>query len=202
MVDITSQNFLSWRQNRPPRAVGKRDGKVQVRGRVEEALRVVEQSPVSIIITDTKGDIEYVNKKFTELSGYRMEEILGKKNIMLKTGSTPPEEYKKLWETILAGKEWRGEFHSKRKNGEFYWEFASISPMTSHEGAITHFLSVQEDITARKESEKALRESEERYRQFFEDDLTGDFISTVDGKILSCNRRLPAFTVLNLWRKR
>ncbi len=188
LVDITSQNFSHGGKTVRLALLVNVTEKFRSEEELRKLSRVVEQSPVSIIITDTKGDIEYVNKKFTELSGYRMEEILGKNTRMLKTGSTPPEEYKKLWETILAGKEWRGEFHSRRKNGEFYWEFASISPMTSHEGAITHFLSVQEDITARKESEKALRESEERYRQFFEDDLTGDFISTVDGKILSCNK--------------
>ena len=164
------------------------------RKRAEEELRklssAVQQSPASIIITNTKGIIDYVNPKFSELSGYTSDEVLGKNVNVLKTGMTPPEAYTGLWQTIATGKEWHGEFRSKRKNGEVYWEFASISPITNNKGVITHFLSVQEDITDRKESERALRESEKRYRDFFEDDLTGDFISTVEGKILSCN---PAF---------
>lgn len=190
LVDSTSQNFSHGGKIARLALLVNVTEKLQSEEELRKLSRAVEQSPASIIITDTKGNIEYVNSKFTALSGYTIEEIRGKNARVLKTEGTPQEEYKNLWETIAAGKEWRGEFHSKRKSGEYYWELASISPITDHKGTITHYLSVQEDVTGRKESEKALRESEERYRQFFEDDLTGDFISTVDGRILSCN---PAF---------
>lgn len=164
------------------------------RKEAEEQLRklsvAVEQSPVSILITDTKGIIEYVNPKFTRISGYTLEEIRGKNVRILKSGETSPEAYKNLWETITAGGEWRGEFRNRKKSGKLYWDFATISPIMNHEGVITHFLSVQEDITKRKQMVEDLRESEERYRRFFEDDLTGDYISTVNGKLLACN---PAF---------
>lgn len=129
--------------------------------RMEEQVRklslAVEQSPVTVIITDAEGNIEYVNPYFTELTGYTSEEVIGQNPRILKSGETPPEEYKRLWETITSGGTWRGEFHNKKKNGELYWESASISPITNPEGVITHFVAVKEDITGRKRSEEKLR---------------------------------------------
>jgi two-component system cell cycle sensor histidine kinase/response regulator CckA len=126
----------------------------------EEELRIlyraVEQSPSSIVITDAKGTIEYVNPKFTEVTGYTFEEAKGQNPRILKSGYTAAEEYAKLWETILSGKEWRGEFYNKKKNGEQFWEFASISPVRDSSGTITHFLAVKEDITQRKLLEQQL----------------------------------------------
>jgi PAS domain S-box-containing protein len=128
------------------------------RKRAEEQLRklsqAVEQSPACVVITDPSGNIEYVNPKFTQLTGYTLEEALGKNPRILKSGETPPEVYKQLWETITSGREWRGEFHNKKKNGELYWESASISPVRDTRGAITHFLAVKEDITERKRAER------------------------------------------------
>lgn len=121
---------------------------------LRQLSRVVEQSPVSIVITNIQGNIEYVNPKFTEVTGYTAEEVLGKNPRILKSDEKSSDEYKNLWETIIAGKEWRGEFHNKKKNGELYWEFASISPIRNAEGTITHFLAVKEDITERKRVEK------------------------------------------------
>ncbi|HET6272935.1 MAG TPA: PAS domain S-box protein, partial [Bacteroidota bacterium] len=128
----------------------------------QEKLRqlssAVEQSPVSIIITDTKGAIEYVNPRFTEVTGYTYAETIGKNPRILKSGNQTPEEYARLWATITAGKEWRGEFLNKKKNGELYWEFASLSPIKDESGAITHFLAVKEDITERKSLEQQFRQ--------------------------------------------
>jgi PAS domain S-box-containing protein len=128
------------------------------RKQAEEQLRklsqAVEQSPACVVITDPSGNIEYVNPKFTQLTGYTLEEALGKNPRILKSGETPPEVYKQLWETITSGREWRGEFHNKKKNGELYWESASISPVRDTRGAITHFLAVKEDITERKRAER------------------------------------------------
>ena len=117
--------------------------------------RLVEQSPASIVITDLKGDTEYVNPKFTAVTGYTSEEVLGKNPRILKSGEMTRDQYKVLWDTILAGNEWRGELHNKRKNGELYWEFASISPLKNAAGVTTHFLAVKEDITDRKRAEQA-----------------------------------------------
>lgn len=139
------------------------------RQRAEEALRklsrAVEQSASTIIITDTQGYIEYANPRFTETTGYSLAEVLGQHTRILKSGHTSPEEYRRLWETITAGKEWRGEFHNKKKNGELYWESASISPIKNAEGVITHFLAVKEDITERKQAEETRAKLEEQLRQ-------------------------------------
>lgn len=124
---------------------------------VRQLSRAVEQSPVSIVITDIKGDIEYVNPKFEDLTGYSVQEAIGKNPRILKTGKTLPEEYKRLWEAISTGHEWRGEFLNKKKNGDLYWEAASISPIIDADGKITHFVAVKEDITERKEFEESLK---------------------------------------------
>jgi len=139
------------------------------RKQAEEQLiklfRAVEQSPVTVIITDIDANIEYVNPKFTQLTGYTFEEVIGKNPRILKSGEISPEEYKLLWETITSGREWRGEFHNKKKNGELYWESASISPIRNSKGDITHFLGVKEDITERKQAEKEMAVLQEQLRQ-------------------------------------
>ncbi len=131
------------------------------RKRAEEELRklsrAVEQSPTSVIITDLNGDIEYVNPKFTEVTGYSLEEVRGKNPRILKSGETLPEEYRKLWETITSGGEWHGVFHNKRKDGTLFWERASISAVRGSSGAITHFIGIKEDITNQKSLEDQLQ---------------------------------------------
>jgi hypothetical protein len=111
----------------------------------------VEQSPVSIFITDIAGNIEYVNPKVIEVTGYTLKELIGKTPNIFSAGKTPKSVYQNLWKTIASGKEWHGEFHNKRKNGEFYWELASISPILNEKGEITNYLAVKEDITERKQ---------------------------------------------------
>lgn len=126
----------------------------------EEQLHILhqatEQSPVSIVITDADGNIEYVNPKFEEVTGYSKEEVLGNNPRILKTGNSSSEEYKLLWETISSGREWHGEFYNRKKNGELFWEAASISPIKNQEGMITHFVGIKEDITERKAQEATL----------------------------------------------
>ena len=133
--------------------------------KIEDYIRqlslAVEQSPVSIVIADTEGAIEYTNPKFTSLTGYTAEEAKGQNPRILKAGDLPDELYKTLWETIVAGYEWKGELHNKKKNGDLYWESASISPIKDAAGSITHFLAVKEDITDRKKLEAALQKSQE-----------------------------------------
>lgn len=122
--------------------------------------QAVEQSPASIVITDLGGKIVYVNPKFSQLTGFTPEEAIGQNPRILKSGELPSEEYRELWEAITSGKEWRGEFHNKKKNGELYWEIASISPIRDSSGAITHFLAVKEDITEKKSLESQLLRSQ------------------------------------------
>ncbi len=125
---------------------------------IRKLSRAVEQSPVSIMITDTSGTIEYVNPRFTQLTGFTSAEALGQKPNILKSGQSPAEDYEKMWKTISNGSEWGGEFHNRKKNGELYWASATISPITDTDNVITHFIAFQEDITQRKEAEDTIRQ--------------------------------------------
>jgi PAS domain S-box-containing protein len=119
--------------------------------------RAVEHSGSAIVITDTSGLIEYVNPKFTEITGYTLEEIIGQNPRILKSGLTPDEEYKQLWQTISYGHEWHGELLNKKKDGTLFWESATISPILNDHREITHFVGVKEDITERKRNELETR---------------------------------------------
>ena len=124
---------------------------------LQQLSLAVEQSPVSVVITDPQGNISYVNPKFTECTGYSPQEVVGKNPRILNSGLSAPDLYENLWATIKAGKTWHGEFCNKKKNGEIYWEAASITPITKRAGEITHFLAVKEDITERRRAEKEFR---------------------------------------------
>ncbi|ASB49589.1 PAS domain S-box protein [Alkalitalea saponilacus] len=112
--------------------------------------RAVENSPVSIIITNTNGVIEYVNSKFIELTGYSEDEAIGKTPAIQKSGKMDDKIYSELWETVSKGEEWRGELLNRKKNGDLYWELASISAVKNQQGDTTHFIAVKEDITQEK----------------------------------------------------
>jgi diguanylate cyclase (GGDEF)-like protein/PAS domain S-box-containing protein len=140
----------------------------------------VEQSPSSIVITDRRGVIQYVNPKFSKITGYSQEEVKGKTPAVLKSGRTTEEEYRRLWATILSGHEWRGEFYNRKKNGRFYWERAVIAPIMGPEGRIDNFVAIKEDISEQKAMEEALRKSEEHYRLLA--DNSTDMIWAVDQK--------------------
>ncbi len=150
---------------------------ITARKTLEEQLRklscAVEQSPMTVVITDTMGNIEYVNPKFVQLTGYTQEEAVGKNPRILKSGMTSPEEYQQLWETITSGGEWRGEFYNIKKDGTFYWESASISAIKNPQGEVTHFIAVKEDITALKQTMNWLKESRERFRMLIESSRDG-----------------------------
>jgi PAS domain S-box-containing protein len=128
----------------------------------------VEQSPTSIVITDLSGAIEYVNPKFTDMTGYALTEVLGKTPSILKSGYSTPEGYQELWETISAGRTWHGEFRNRKKNGDLFWEDAWISPVRDAQGVLVGYVGVKEDITERKHAEAVLRESEAKWRALFE----------------------------------
>ena len=127
--------------------------------------RALEHSPVSVVITDASGRIEYVNPKFTAVTGYTSEETLGRNPRILKSGETPVEVYADLWRTITAGREWRGELRNRKKNGDLFWEQATISAVRNARGVITRFVAVKEDVTERKEREAALRLAEQQLVQ-------------------------------------
>lgn len=118
-----------------------------------DLARAVEQSAVPVLMTDVKGAIHYVNPRFSEFTGFASEEVLGRNPRIFKSGQMPSKIYRELWNTICRGRECTGELHNKKKNGEVYWEFVSISPVVDDAGQVTHFVSVKEDITRRKQVE-------------------------------------------------
>ncbi len=142
----------------------------RARRQAEEELhklsRAVEQSPVSVIITNVQGQVEYVNPRFTQITGYTLEDLEGQTPSVWKSGETQPETYAELWELITSGGKWDGEFHNRKKNGDLYWVSASITPIYNQDGIINHFLAIEEDITERKQAEAArMRQLENIQRQ-------------------------------------
>ncbi len=155
------------------------------RKKAEEELRTqaraIEQSPATVVITDTDGNIEYVNPKFVKLTGYTADEVLGNSTKILKSGVQAPEVYAEMWSKISKGENWEGEFCNKKKNGELYWEYAFISPVRDEQGKITHFVAVKEDITERKqitEELKAAKEAADEANQ-----AKGDFLAKMSHEI-------------------
>ncbi|MCW9002238.1 MAG: PAS domain S-box protein, partial [Rhodospirillales bacterium] len=138
---------------------------VSLRVRQEAELRklssAVEASPAMVLITDRNGMVEYVNPRFTEISGYEVEDIIGGTPSLLGSGEMGKDHYLDMWKTLARGEVWRGEFHNKRKNGEMYWVSAAISPVASEQGPTTHFVAVEEDITDRKAAEADLKAAKE-----------------------------------------
>jgi PAS domain S-box-containing protein len=133
---------------------------ISERMRAEEENRklaqVVEQIPMSVLITDSEGRIEYVNPAFTASTGYSFEEVRGQNPRLLKSGETPADVYQALWESLLSGRAWNGIFRNRRKNGSLYWEQVYIAPVFNHLGAVTHYLSVQEDISESRQREEEI----------------------------------------------
>ncbi|MBN1967822.1 MAG: response regulator [Candidatus Delongbacteria bacterium] len=115
---------------------------------------VVEQSPISIVITDLKGNIEYVNQEFCNITGYSRNELIGNNPRILKTDNTSLEMYKNLWGSITSGKTWEGQFYNKKKDGSFFWEKAKISPLFDANKQIINFIGYKEDITVQKDLEQ------------------------------------------------
>lgn len=125
----------------------------QAEEQVRKLSQAVEQGPAIVVITNKAGEIEYTNRKFTEVTGYTFDEVRGRNPNLLKSGETSPADYRELWSALARGGEWRGEFHNRRKDGSLYWESAAISALRDANGGISHFLAVKEDITERKRLE-------------------------------------------------
>ena len=143
--------------------------------------RSIDQSPASIVITDPQGIIQYVNPKFTETTGYSAGEVIGRKPSILKSGEHSKDFYANLWETISSGKEWRGEFRNRRKNGELYWESAVISVIFDKKGNIIHFVEAKEDITEKKKFIADLKMAKERAEE--SDRLKSAFLANMSHEI-------------------
>ena len=154
---------------------------------IRKLSRAVEQSPNTIIITDSEGIIEYVNPHFSQISGYSPAEVIGKNMRMHQSGMTPAAVYEELWRTIKSGQVWRGELLNKSKQGRLYWEELSISPVFDEQGHITHFLSQQIDITSRKQGEEQIR----LFEKVFANTNEAILISDANNRIVATN---PAFT--------
>ncbi|MFD1293601.1 PAS domain S-box protein [Lutibacter holmesii] len=155
----------------------------------------VEQSSNTIVITDTKGSIEYVNSKFKKSTGYTKEEALGANPRILNSGNQPKKYYANMWKTISSGKEWIGEFQNKSKQGKLYWERVAITPITNHEGVITNYMAIKEDVTLQKLTEEKLKKatnearlSQEVLRNVFDNIPIKVFWKDVDSKYLGCNK--------------
>ncbi|MHB9012678.1 MAG: PAS domain S-box protein [Ignavibacteriaceae bacterium] len=143
------------------------------RKQIEEELQklslAVEQNPISILITDLNGKIEYVNPKFTETTGYTFEEAINQNPSILRSGSQTKDFYKNLWDTLLSGESWSGVLHNKKKNGELYWDSIIITPIKNNNGENTHFVGLQEDITDKVEKENELRKYREHLEELVEE---------------------------------
>jgi len=164
---------------------------------LRKLTRAVEQSPSVIVITDTEGKIEYVNPAFSTATGYSPQEVIGENPRILKSGEQDPAVYRELWETISSGREWRGEFYNKRKDGTFYWAEATIAPITDEGGRITHYVGEQENITERKRMEVSLRESE-RFARATVDALSAHIaILDKSGTIVAVNQAWRDFAESN-----
>jgi len=152
--------------------LGYRGSGADITGLAAQSMRlrmlstVVEQSPVSVVITDPEGKIEYVNAHFTTVSGYSSEEAIGANARLLASGETPTAVYGEMWATISAGQRWVGELRNRRKDGSLHWEMVAIAPVLDEVGQIAHYVAIKEDVTERRALQDKLRQSNAELEQF------------------------------------
>ncbi len=173
---------ITWEGNRALQGIY-RD--IKEKHRAEGLFRflssAVEQSPASVVITDMTGAIKYVNPMFSRQTGYALKEIVGLTPNEIGWGEMSSEEYKRLWKSVSYGGDWRGEFKNKRRNGEIYWDIASISAIRNERGEITHLMTVSEEITERKINEEKLIRAKETAEK--SDKLKTEFIAHISHEI-------------------
>ncbi len=161
------------------------------RERIEQQLRTltvaIEQSPASVVITDSDAHLQYVNPRFTEVTGYSASEVLGKNPRVLQSGLTTKETYHQLWNTLIQGKIWHGELVNRRKNGDVYWEEVHVAPVKNSAGVNSHYVGIKLDITERKQIEEKLRESELRLRTIIESEPECIKIVDAQGRLTQMN---------------
>jgi PAS domain S-box-containing protein len=181
--------------------------------RLRLLTRAVEQSPASIVITNPCGNIEYVNPYFERTTGYSSQEVVGKNPSILKTGDQPKSFYEDLWTTITSGHEWRGEFCNKKKDGTYFWEQASISPVRDEQGKIVQFIAVKEDITERKQAQEILSQRQSYFSAIIENQPGMVWLKDTESRYLAVNHSfawaagrakpedLVSLTDLDVWPK-
>jgi PAS domain S-box-containing protein len=176
-VEIEKQIVIY--NDEPLQVLGFRD--ISNRKRIEDEIIklsiALDQSANEIVITRINGDIEYVNRSFSTVTGYSAEEAMGKNPRILKSGEHPPVFYRNLWNTLIEGRQWEGEFHNRKKNGELYWESATITPIRNKENEIVRYIAIKEDITMRKKYEQSLIDSEAKFRSM---------VSNIPGVVYRC----------------
>ncbi len=150
-------------------------------------LLAVQQSSASIVITDLQGKIRYVNPKFIEVTGYSFEEVRNQNPSVLKSGETSAIEYKQMWETLSAGGMWKGIFHNKKKNGELFWESATISPIKDSHGIITGYLGVKDDITLDRQMQNDIIQREKKFYTLWENSMDAMRLTDSNGVIVMVN---------------
>lgn len=149
----------------------------------------VDHTAASVVITNLEGNIEYVNPAFSRLTGYTYEEAIGKNPRILQTGFTTKEEYTAMWARLSAGLVWSGIFRNKKKNGEFYWEQATISPIKNDNGVVTNYIAVKENITDRKVVEEKLQEEHNFFEQIFDQSISAKILFDQAGQIIRINHK-------------
>ncbi len=161
---------------------------------ISKLNKSIEQSPSTIVITDLDGSIEYVNPKFTEITGYSAEEVIGKNPRILKSGKMPDEVYRQVWQTLQSGDVWRGEFLNQKKNGDLYWEWATMTSIKNDKGEIINYIAIKEDISLRKQMEADLIAAKERAEE--SDRLKSAFLANMSHEIRTPLNSIIGFSEL------
>lgn len=160
------------------------------RDQLRKLVVAVEQSPASVVVTNLDACLEYVNQRFTDVTGYSTDEVIGRNQRFLQSGRTSSATYRDMWAALRAGQVWKGEFINRRKNGEFYWEESQIAPIRDANGMVTHYVGVKTDITERKRSEEQLRLAASVFIHARE----GIMITDANGLIIDVNQAFSSIT--------
>jgi len=168
--------------------------KIEDEEKIQKLTEAIKQSPTSIIITNIDGIIEYVNPRFEEMTGYNEIDSIGKKARILKKGNTPDVIFEEIWTKILSGNKWKGEFLSRHKSGETYWESVIISPIVNNQNIITNFILITEDISERKKLINELVEAKEKAIE--SDKLKTAFLANMSHEIRTPMNGILGFTEL------
>ena len=161
---------------------------------IQKLSKGIEQSPSTIVVTDAMGNIEYANPRFFEITGYTPEETIGQNPRILKSGEMSPESYKNMWKTISSGEVWRGEFHNRKRNGELFWESATITCIKNERGEITNYIAIKEDVSDRKQMEADLIVAKERAEE--SDRLKSAFLANMSHEIRTPLNSIIGFSEL------